>query len=80
MTFVRYATASFDIAVNSKASIHYTLYTNSLLLFGSNQKQLLLYERANSTQDLGCFALTEFHHGSFSKGIQTTATYQHSTK
>ena len=56
------------------------LYTNSLLIYGSNQKHQEYFDRATAAQDLGCFGLTEFHHGSFSKGIQTTATYHHARK
>lgn len=36
--------------------------------------------KAISTEDLGCFGLTEFHHGSFSKGIETKAYYDHASR
>jgi len=80
LPFTRFAVNSFDLGVNTKASSHYMLYTNSLLLFGNSQKHSEYYERATSAQDLGCFGLTEFHHGSYSKGIATTAHYNHAKK
>lgn len=80
LPFNRFAVLSFDLGVNTKASAHYMLYTNSLLLFGNSQKHSELYERATSAQDIGCFGLTEFHHGSYSKGIATTAHYNQAKK
>jgi alkylation response protein AidB-like acyl-CoA dehydrogenase len=80
LPFARFALSSFDLGVNTKVSVHYMLYTNSLLLFGNNPKHLQYYERATSAQDLGCFGLTEFHHGSYTKGIATTANYNHAKK
>jgi acyl-CoA oxidase len=33
-----------------------------------------------SLKDWGCFGLTEFHHGSYSKEVQTLSTYDHKTQ
>lgn len=38
LPFTRFAESSFDLGVNTKASAHYMLYTNSLLLFGNSKK------------------------------------------
>lgn len=69
LVFIQYAMGMFNGGICVKSLLHYFLYAKSLLLYQSNPKHLELYHRAMSGEDIGCFSLTEFHHGSYSKGI-----------
>lgn len=63
------AIASFDQGIVVKALLHYMLYIKTILLYQSNEKHKVFLNRAMNLEDLGCFGLTEFHHGSYSKGL-----------
>ena len=78
--YAQYAITSFDQGIAVKGLLHYFLYTKTILLYQSNEKHKEFLKRAISLDDLGCFGLTEFHHGSYSKGLETLATYNHKTK
>ena len=79
LVFLQYAIGMFNGGICVKSLLHYFLYTKSLLLYQSNPKHMELYNRAISGEDIGCFSLTEFHHGSYTKGIETLATYDNKT-
>lgn len=72
---ISYAISMYNGAMSTKSLLHYLLYAKSLLLYGSNEFHRQLYQRAIRGEDIGCFSLTEFHHGSYSKGIETLAIY-----
>lgn len=70
----------YDGGIVTKSMLHYFLYCKSLVMFGHNAKHEQLLAEAIALRDFGCFALTEFHHGSYSKEVQTLATYNHQAK
>ena len=80
MIFAIWAAAYLDTGVGVKAFLHYFLYTKTILLFQNHPKHKEYLENAVNLKDLGCFGLTEFHHGSYSKDIQTLSTYHHKNK
>jgi alkylation response protein AidB-like acyl-CoA dehydrogenase len=67
--FSFYAINTFDQGIVVKALLHYLLYVKTILLYQSNEKHKDFLNRAMNLEDLGCFGLTEFHHGSYSKGL-----------
>lgn len=70
----------YDGGIITKSMLHYFLYCKSIIMFGNNAKHEQLLAEAIAVRDLGCFGLTEFHHGSYSKEVQTLATYNHQTR
>ncbi len=77
--YTTYAMGSFDGNLAFKILVHYMLYSNCIILYGTTPYHQQMPQRANNIEDLGCFGLTEFYHGSFSKGIETKAYYDYAT-
>lgn len=75
MIYAFWAISMFDSAIATKSLLHYILYVKSLSLFRNQPEHEAFLNRASSLKDLGCFCLTEFNHGSYSKEIQTLAVY-----
>lgn len=69
------ALTSFDAGIMVKSLLHYMLYTKTILSFQSNPKHKEFIEKARTLEHIGCFGLTEFHHGSFTQGMATVAHY-----
>lgn len=65
---------TFDLGLSVKFGVHAVLYYNCLKNLAS-EKHLPALERCLTFEDIGCFGLTEFGHGSNVRDIQTTATY-----
>ena len=65
---------SFDMGLSVKFGVHAVLYFNCLRNLGTATHQIYM-ERALNFEDIGCFALTEFGHGSNVRDIKLTATY-----
>ena len=70
---------SFDMGLSVKFGVHAVLYFNCLRNLGTAQPQNYI-ERCLNFEDIGCFALTEFGHGSNVRDIKLTATYDESTQ
>ncbi|MCE2956108.1 MAG: acyl-CoA dehydrogenase family protein [Flammeovirgaceae bacterium] len=69
-----------DLSMVIKFGVQFGLWGMSVYFLGT-EKHHKKYLKDIGTLDLpGCFAMTETHHGSNVKGIETTATYQHVTK
>jgi acyl-CoA oxidase len=69
-----------DLSLVIKFGVQFGLWGMSVYLLGT-EKHHKKYLKKIGTLDLpGCFAMTETNHGSNVKGIETTATYHHTTK
>ena len=69
-----------DLSMVIKFGVQFGLWGMSVYFLGT-EKHHKKYLKDIGTLDLpGCFAMTETHHGSNVKGIETTATYKHATK
>ena len=67
----------FDGGLGTKFLLHYSLYTKSLLFFQNNDFHKEMLRKVKALEDIGVFMLTEFHHGSYSKGMESKAYYNH---
>ncbi|MFL9843389.1 acyl-CoA dehydrogenase family protein [Flavobacterium rhizosphaerae] len=69
-----------DLSLVIKFGVQFGLWGMSILSLGT-EKHYKKYLKDVGTLDLpGCFAMTETHHGSNVKGIETTATYNHADR
>jgi acyl-CoA oxidase len=69
----------YDVGLSVRFAFHSILYYNSLIFLGSDNHKKYI-ERCNYLDDIGCFALTEFGHGSNVRALKTTAIYDNKTK
>lgn len=70
----------YDLSLVIKFGVQFGLWGMSILSLGT-EKHYKKYLKEVGTLELpGGFAMTETHHGSNVKGIQTTATYNHKDK
>ena len=71
--------AQYDLSLGIKMGVAYGLYGGSICNLGTKKHKYLLKKLC--TMELpGCFAMTEFSHGSNVQGIQTTATFDPDTR
>ncbi|WP_366187301.1 acyl-CoA dehydrogenase [Flavobacterium ovatum] len=69
-----------DLSLVIKFGVQFGLWGMSIQSLGT-EKHYAKYLRDIGTLKLpGCFAMTETHHGSNVKGLETTATYHHETQ
>lgn len=59
---------------------HIGMFVPGILNHGTPEQVEEWYERARSCQILGSYVQTEFSHGTFVRGLQTTATYDPKTR
>lgn len=71
--------SDLDQSLSTRYMVHAILYLETIEFLGSEKHQYLV-KRGLDLQDYGCFAMTEIGHGSNVAGVETTATYDPSSK
>lgn len=66
-----------DLSLVIKFGVQFGLWGMSVQLLGTEKHHKKYLRAIGSMQLPGCFAMTETHHGSNVKGLETTATYNH---
>jgi acyl-CoA oxidase len=74
MMILNEAIAALNLNVSVKFAVGVSLFANAILSLGT-ERHLPLYKAAWRGEILSCIALTEVGHGSNTKQIRTTATY-----
>ncbi|KAI3784316.1 hypothetical protein L1987_43414 [Smallanthus sonchifolius] len=69
------AVGSVDMSLGIKFGVQYSLWGGSVLNLGTKKHRDKYFEGIDNLEYLGCFAMTELHHGSNVQGIQTIATF-----
>ena len=66
-----------DLSLVIKFGVQFGLWGMSVQSLGTEKHYAKYLKDIGTLQLPGCFAMTETHHGSNVKGLETTATYQH---
>jgi len=66
-----------DLSLVIKFGVQFGLWGMSVQLLGTEKHHHKYLKDIGSMKIPGCFAMTETHHGSNVKGLETTATYNH---
>lgn len=69
-----------DLSLVIKFGVQFGLWGMSILSLGTEKHYKKYLKDVGTLQLPGCFAMTETHHGSNVKGIETTATYNHADR
>ncbi|MBA0618484.1 hypothetical protein Godav_027823 [Gossypium davidsonii] len=69
------AVGSIDISLGIKFGVQYSLWGGSVLNLGTKKHRDKYFDGIDNLDYLGCFAMTELHHGSNVQGLQTVATF-----
>lgn len=69
-----------DLSLVIKFGVQFGLWGMSVYFLGTEHHHQKYLKDIGTLALPGCFAMTETHHGSNVKGIETTATYNHQTK
>lgn len=69
-----------DLSMVIKFGVQFGLFGMSVYFLGTEKHHKKYLKQIGTLQLPGCFAMTETGHGSNVKGIETTATYDHSSK
>ena len=69
-----------DLSLVIKFGVQFGLWGMSIQSLGTEKHYEKYLNKVGKLQIPGCFAMTETHHGSNVKGLQTTATYNHTSK
>lgn len=69
-----------DLSMVIKFGVQFGLWGMSVYFLGTEKHHQKYLKDIGTLELPGCFAMTETNHGSNVKGIETTATYDHSTK
>lgn len=69
------AVGSVDMSLGIKMGVQYSLWGGSVLNLGTKKHMDKYFDGIDNLDYLGCFAMTELHHGSNVQGLQTTSTF-----
>jgi acyl-CoA oxidase len=69
-----------DLSLVIKFGVQFGLWGMSIYFLGTEKHHKKYLKNIGSMELPGCFAMTETHHGSNVKGIETTATYHHESQ
>ncbi|MBX2893889.1 MAG: acyl-CoA dehydrogenase family protein [Cyclobacteriaceae bacterium] len=69
-----------DLSLVVKFGVQFGLWGMSVYFLGTEKHHTKYLKDIGTLELPGCFAMTETNHGSNVKGIETTATYDHTTK
>jgi acyl-CoA oxidase len=69
-----------DLSMVIKFGVQFGLWGMSVYFLGTEKHHAKYLKDIGTLELPGCFAMTETNHGSNVKGIETTATYDHTTK
>ena len=69
-----------DLSLVIKFGVQFGLWGMSVHSLGTEKHYEKYLKDIGTLQLAGCFAMTETHHGSNVKGLETTATYDHTNK
>jgi acyl-CoA oxidase len=69
-----------DLSTVIKFGVQFGLWGMSVFFLGTEKHHKKYIKDIGSLKLAGCFAMTETGHGSNVKGVETTATYQHSSR
>ncbi|RUT71385.1 acyl-CoA oxidase [Flavobacterium cupreum] len=69
-----------DLSLVIKFGVQFGLWGMSVQSLGTDKHYAKYLKDIGSLKLPGCFAMTETHHGSNVKGLETTATYNHSNQ
>ncbi|KLT69701.1 acyl-CoA dehydrogenase [Flavobacterium sp. ABG] len=69
-----------DLSLVIKFGVQFGLWGMSVQSLGTEKHYAKYLKDIGSLKLPGCFAMTETHHGSNVKGLETTATYQHNNQ
>ena len=69
-----------DLSMVIKFGVQFGLFGMSIYFLGTEKHHQLYLKDIGTLKLPGCFAMTETGHGSNVRGIETTATYNHSTR
>ncbi|XP_028031489.1 probable peroxisomal acyl-coenzyme A oxidase 1 [Bombyx mandarina] len=65
---------------NSPFSLHYSMFVPAIIAQANDEQKKYWLKRAMNTEIIGTYAQTELGHGTFIRGLETTATYDVETE
>lgn len=73
------AFGSFDNATSTRWLVHTVLYLDTIDFLGT-EKHIPFIDKGYTLEEYGCYCMTELGHGSNVTGLETTATYDPSSR